>query len=94
MDTMAIPADAPHPNNALAFVNFILQPEVAAAISNFKKFATPNAKAVPLVDEAVRTDPAIFPSAEVQATLKPSLSETPEYQRLLTRAWTRIRTGR
>jgi putrescine transport system substrate-binding protein len=94
MDTMAIPADAPHPNNALAFVNFILQPEVAAGISNFKKFATPNAKAVPLVDDAVRSDPAIFPSAAVQATLQPSLSETPEYQRLLTRAWTRIRTGR
>jgi putrescine transport system substrate-binding protein len=94
MDAMAIPADAPHPQNALAFLNFVMQPDVAAAISNYKKFATPNAKAVALVDEAVRTDPGIFPSAEVQATLKPSLSESPEYQRLLTRAWTRIRTGK
>jgi putrescine transport system substrate-binding protein len=93
MDTMAIPADAPHPQNAHAFINFVMQPEIAAAISNFKKFPTPNAKAVPLVDEAVRTDPGIYPSAEVQAKLQPSLSESPEYQRLLTRAWTRVRTG-
>jgi putrescine transport system substrate-binding protein len=94
MDTMAIPADAPHPENAHAFINFIMQPEIAAAISNFKKYPTPNAKAVPLVDEAVRTDPGIYPSAETQAKLQPSLSESPEYQRLLTRTWTRIRTGR
>jgi putrescine transport system substrate-binding protein len=94
MDTMAIPADAPHPQNAHLFINFIMRPEVAAAISNYKKFPTPNAKAVPLVDEAVRTDPGIYPPAEVQAKLKPSLSESGEYQRLLTRTWTRIRTGR
>jgi putrescine transport system substrate-binding protein len=94
MDTMAIPADAPHPQNAHAFINFVMQPEIAAAISNFKKFPTPNAKAVPLVDEAVRTDPGIYPPAEVQAKLQPSLSESPEYQRLLTRTWTRVRTGR
>jgi putrescine transport system substrate-binding protein len=94
MDTMAVPADAPHPRNAHAFIDFVMQPEIAAAISNFKKFPTPNAKAVPLVDEAVRTDPGIYPPAEIQAKLQPSLSESPEYQRLLTRTWTRIRTGR
>lgn len=94
MDTMAIPADAPHPGNAHLFIDFILRPEISAAISNFKKFATPNQAAVPMVDEAVRTDPGIYPPAETMAKLQPSLTESAEYQRLLTRSWTRVKTGK
>jgi putrescine transport system substrate-binding protein len=94
MDSMAIPADAPHPGNAHLFIDFIMQPEIAAAISTYMNYATPNAKAVPLVGEKVRTDTGVYPPAEIQAKLQPSLSESPEYQRLQTRAWTRIRTGR
>jgi putrescine transport system substrate-binding protein len=94
MDAMAIPADAPHPGNAHLFIDFIMQPEIAAAISSYMNYASPNAKAVPLVDEKVRNDAGVYPPAEIQSKLQPSLSESPEYQRLLTRAWTRIRTGR
>ncbi len=94
MDTMAIPADAPHPENALAFMNFLLRPDIAAEISNFKKFPSPNAAALPMIDDKVKADPGIYPPEAVMATLKPSLAESPEYTRLLTRAWTRIRTGR
>jgi putrescine transport system substrate-binding protein len=71
-----------------------MQPEIAAAISSYMNYASPNAKAVPLVDEKVRNDAGVYPPAEIQSKLQPSLSESPEYQRLLTRAWTRIRTGR
>jgi len=57
-DMYAIPADAPHPDNAHAFINFMMKPEVAAANSNFVHYATGNAGAVALLDPAVRDDPA------------------------------------
>ncbi len=92
-DLMAIPADAPHPNNAHLFINYILRPEVVAAISNFVTYANANSAATQLVDEAVRDNPAIYPPAEVKAKLFPNPVHTAEYDRLLTRAWTRIKTG-
>ncbi|MFO0335700.1 MAG: polyamine ABC transporter substrate-binding protein [Pseudomonadota bacterium] len=92
-DTLAIPADAPHPNNAHLFIDFLHRPEIAAAISNYVNYATPNTAAKPLVDEGVRNDPGVFPPDEVQAKLKPSLTESQEYGRLLTRSWTRVKTG-
>jgi putrescine transport system substrate-binding protein len=92
-DTMAIPKDAPHPNNAHVFINFIMKPEVAAAISNYVNYANGNAAATPLVDEGVRNDPGVYPPPEVKAKLFPDLSETQEFTRLLTRTWTRFMTG-
>jgi putrescine transport system substrate-binding protein len=93
-DMYAIPADAPHPDTAHAFINFMMTPEVAAANSNFVNFATGNAASLPLVDEAVRNDPGIYPPPEVMAKLFPDLSETDEYTRLLNRTWTRFTTGK
>jgi putrescine transport system substrate-binding protein len=92
-DTMAIPKDAPHPNNAHAFINYIMKPEVVAAISNYVNYANGNAAATPLVDESVRNDPGVYPPPEVKAKLFPDLAETQEFTRLLTRTWTRFMTG-
>ena len=92
-DMMGIPKDAPHPNNAHAFINYILKPEVAASISNFVNYANGNAAATAMVDESVRNDPGVYPPPEVKAKLFPDLSETQEYTRLLNRTWTRFRTG-
>ena len=92
-DMYAIPADAPHPDNAHAFINFMMKPEVAAANSNFVNYASGNAAAVPLVNESVRNDPGVYPPPEVKAKLFPDLAESEEYTRLLNRAWTRFTTG-
>lgn len=92
VDTMAIPKDAPHAANAHRFLNYILQPEVIAAVSNYVSYANGNAAATPLVDEPIRTDPAIYPSADTKKNLFPNVVNTPEYDRLVTRAWTRIKT--
>ncbi len=81
-DMYAIPADAPHPNNAHAFINFMMKPEVAATNSNFVNYATGNAASLPLVDESVRNDPGVYPSAEVKAKLFPDLASTDEFTRL------------
>ena len=92
-DMYAIPADAPHPNNAHAFINFMMKPEVAAKNSNFVNYATGNAASLPLVDEAVRSDPGVYPPAEVKAKLFPDLSSSDEFTRLVNRSWTRFTTG-
>ena len=92
-DTMAIPADAPHPGNALKFINYIMEPQVAAAISNYVSYANGNAASVPLLDPAVRDDPSIYPPPEIKAKLHPMLAESQEYSRLSNRAWTTVRTG-
>ncbi len=93
-DMYAVPADAPHPDNAHAFINFMMKPEVAAANSNFVNYATGNAASVPLVNEDVRNDPGVYPPPEVKAKLFPDLSETDEFTRLLNRTWTRFTTGK
>jgi putrescine transport system substrate-binding protein len=92
-DLMAIPADAPHPNNAHLFLNYILRPEVIAGVSNFVTYANANSAATQFVDDEVKNNPAIYPPAEVKAKLFPNPIHTAEYDRLLTRSWTRIKTG-
>jgi len=93
-DTLAIPADAEHPDNAHAFIDFLMRPEIAAANSNFVKFANANAKATPLLDESLRDDPNLYPTPQVKAGLRPNLTKSAEFTRQLNRAWTRFATGR
>jgi putrescine transport system substrate-binding protein len=93
-DTLAIPADAKHPGNAHLFIDYLLRPEVAARNSDFVNYANANAGATTLVNEELRNDPGIYPSAEVKARLQPNLSKSAEYTRLLNRSWTRFTTGR
>jgi putrescine transport system substrate-binding protein len=93
-DMYAIPADAPHPDNAHAFINYMMKPEVAAANSNFVHYATGNADAVALLDPAVRDDPGVYPPKEVMDKLFPNLARTPEFTRALNRTWTRFTTGK
>ena len=93
-DMYAIPADAPHPANAHAFVNFMMKPEVAAANSNFVKYANGNAASKPLLDPSVRDDPGVYPPPETMAKLFPNLARSPEFTRELNRSWTRFMTGK
>jgi putrescine transport system substrate-binding protein len=93
-DMLAIPADAPHPDNAHAFLNYLMEPEVIAKVTNKVRFANANAASLPFVDEAIRSDPNIYPSAEVRARLHPDLVESQEFSRDLNRSWTRIRSGK
>jgi putrescine transport system substrate-binding protein len=93
-DVMAIPADAPHPDNAHRFIDYVLRPEVAAAISDAVFYANPNARATPLVSAEVREDPAIYPPAAVMARLFPQRAHSPKFMRAQSRAWTRVKSGK
>jgi putrescine transport system substrate-binding protein len=93
-DTLAVPADAKHPGNAHLFIDYLLRPDVAARNSDFVNFANANAKATELVNEELRNDASIYPTAETKARLQPNLSKSAEFTRLLNRSWTRFTTGR
>jgi putrescine transport system substrate-binding protein len=93
VDAMAIPKDAPHPGNAHAFIEFLLQPETIAAVSNFVAYANPNLAATTLLDPEIATDPGIYPPAEVMAKLVDPKSLPENVQRERVRAWTAIKSG-
>jgi putrescine transport system substrate-binding protein len=92
-DMLAIPADAPHPDNAHAYLNYLMEPEVIAKVTNKTRFANANAAALPFVDDDIKNDTGIYPTPEVRARLHPDLVESQEFSRDLNRAWTRIRSG-
>ena len=92
-DMLAIPADAPHPRNAHLFIDYLLEPEVAARNSNLVKYANVNTASTALLNDSVKGDPNIYPPPDVAAKLVPEPPHSQEYRRLLTRAWTRFKTG-
>lgn len=92
-DFLAVPKDAPHPEAAHAFMNYILRPEVSGPISNTVYYANANAKSAPFVAKEILEDPTIYPPPDVMARLFPEQNPTPELERMRTRLWTRIKTG-
>jgi putrescine transport system substrate-binding protein len=92
-DVMYIPADAPHPDNAHLFLDFMLQPEVVARASNFTGYANANRNATKLVDPAITSDVAIYPDRDTMARLHASKILAPKLERRRSRTWTKIKTG-
>jgi len=92
-DMLAIPADAPHPNNAHAFLNFIMEPAVVAGVSDYVEYANGNSASFSLISESVRTNPSVYPPDEVKQKLHAHLAESQEFSRELNRSWTKVRTG-
>jgi len=93
-DNLAIPADAPHQDNAHLFINYMMEPEVIAAVTNYVFYANGNSAAMAHVLDDVKSDPAIYPSETVKANLFPDLADSNKFTRALTRAWTKIKTGK
>jgi spermidine/putrescine transport system permease protein len=93
IDSLAIPAGAPHPELAHAFIDFTLEAEVAAEICGTMRYSTPNRAAIPLLPESIRRSPAIFPPGDVLARLE-TISDIGEATLLYDRAWTEVKTSR
>ncbi|RJG12549.1 polyamine ABC transporter substrate-binding protein [Pseudomonas cavernicola] len=93
-DMLAIPADAANVEGAHAFLNFLLKPEIMAEITNEVQFPNGNAAATPLVDEAIRNDPGIYPTAETMKKLYAFPDLPANVQRTMTRSWTKIKSGK
>jgi putrescine transport system substrate-binding protein len=93
LDMMAIPADAPHPRNAALWLNYLLRPDVIAGITNAIHYPNGVGASLPLVAADIKNDRSIYPDDVTRKRLISARGGPPEYLRLLTREWTRFRTG-
>ena len=93
MDNMAIPADARHPEYAYALINYLMRPQVMAAITNATGYPTSNAKATPMVDARMRDDPDIYIDEATYARLVTGRDIPQRDMRARMRAWTTFKTN-
>jgi putrescine transport system substrate-binding protein len=93
IDTWAIPADAEHAEAAQLFLDFVLRPDIAALNSNKIGYANGVPASRALIDPAIRDDPTIYPPEDVRRRLYTISPPDRAYERLRTRAWTRVTTG-
>jgi putrescine transport system substrate-binding protein len=92
-DMLAIPKDAPDPDSAYAFMNTMMTPQVSADVSDFRRYATANVAAQPLVKPEVGNDPGIYPPPELRQKLAVQLADSPDQTRAITRVWQKFKTG-
>jgi len=92
-DQMAIPVDAPNAENAHIFLNFIMDAQNMAAASNYVYYANGNEASKEFLLEDVIGDAAIYPSEETLNNLFTTTPFPPDVQRVVTRSWTRIKSG-
>ena len=90
-DVLAMPADAPHPEAALAFIDFVMRPEIAAAAANESGFSTANKAALPLVNETMRENANLYPSDEAQKKFHLPKALDQKALRLWSHAWERAK---
>jgi len=92
-DQMAIPVDAPNPDGAHVFLNFIMDAENMAAASNYVYYANGNKASQEHLVEDVIGDPAIYPDAATLENLFTTRPYPAKIQRVVTRLWTKIKSG-
>lgn len=93
-DNFAIPKDAPHPEEALAFINFMMKPEIAAKNANYISYASGSEGAQKFIDKAILDNPAIYPDKETQAKLFTVTTYPQKVQRVVTRTWSDFKRGK
>ncbi len=92
-DVMVIPADAPHPENAYKWINYILRPEVDASLTNKVFYANPNKDSKKFVKPEVANNPTVFLSdAEMKKMIAPGALNN-DTRRTMTRLYTSFKTG-
>lgn len=92
-DTMVIPADAPHPDNAHKWINYILRPEVAAGLTNKVFYANPNKASRPFVKPEIANNPTVFPNDEQLRNMAAPDAIGNDIRRTMTRLYTSFKTG-
>jgi putrescine transport system substrate-binding protein len=93
-DSMAIPVDAPHPGNALLFINYILRPEVHASLTNKVFYANPNKASLKFVQKDVASNPSVFLKPEDLARMTVPDALPQDIKRVQTRTFTKFKTER
>lgn len=86
-DDWAIAANAPEPELAHAFLNYVLRPEIAAQEARYTRYATGNHSAMALLDDEMRGDPSTYPPQELLAKLEPGMPIDDEGQKRREELW-------
>ncbi len=94
LDSFAIPKDAPHVEEAYAFIDFLLRPQIAARNTNATNFANGVFASQPFVAPDILGNRAIYPDAEAMRRLFTVTTYDQSVQKYVTREWTRVKTGR
>jgi len=92
-DMLAIPKGAKNPQDAYTFINYLLQPQVIAPISDFVGYPNPNKDATEQVDPSIRNNPNLYPTEAAMATLYTLKPLGRDAERARTRAWSKIKSG-
>ena len=92
-DAWLIPADAPHPQAAIEWLNYLMEPKVIAAVTNQIEYGNDNVASDPYVDPEILHNSAIYPTPEVEARLYGSKEVSAPLERLRTRVWMKVKTG-
>ncbi len=92
-DCIAIPKGAPHPENAHAFINYIMDAQVAKAITETIGYSTPNEAAYNLMPDSYKKDPILWPTADVRKKYESTLYLGEENARAMDEAWTRVQAA-
>lgn len=93
LDTMGIPADAPHPGNAHKWINYYLRPEVSAAMSNKVLYANPNKESKKFLKPQVGSDTSVFLTPEDMKRMDPPGEFSNDSRRAVTRIYSNFKTG-
>lgn len=93
IDMLGIPRDAPHPDNAHHFIDYILRPDVIARITDAVSYPNPNLAATALIAPEIRDDPGIYPPPLVMQRLYLDEPAPRAYERARTRVWNRVKSG-
>jgi spermidine/putrescine transport system permease protein len=91
LDSLVIPKSSPHPELAHAFLDYVMEAEVAAEICAEMRYSTPNRAAVPLLPESVRANPAVFPPPDVLARAE-LLEDVGPAAVVYDRLWTEVKS--
>ena len=94
IDVAGIPKDAPNVANAYRFLDFMMEPKVAAASSEITGYANGNKAAFALLPKDISGNPLIYPPADVRAKFYTITAGNAEQIRERTRLWTAVKTGR
>ena len=94
VDMLAIPKDAANSDNAYAFINFLLQPQIMADISNYVWYANGVPASSAMIDKAILAHPGIYPSEQTKKKMFTFAVVPPQLDRVYTRTWTTVKTGK
>jgi putrescine transport system substrate-binding protein len=93
VDGLYIPRDAKHKDNAYRFIDFLMRADVAATNANAINYANANRASRALIHQEILDDPAIYPDEETWQRIYPIATMTPKEMRILTRSFTKVKSG-